>query len=70
MAQSKSTPHRKEARASSWKRGKERKEARKAEQKRREQKNLELRRSGGLTPWELAKEQAKQRRAAKRAGAE
>ena len=55
MPQQSSSPRRKEQRAASWRRGEARKEARRAEQKAREQANKMTLALGQLTPWGLAK---------------
>lgn len=49
----------KERRAASWKRGQERKAARRQAQKLAEARNRQLRAQGLPTPWEAAKERAR-----------
>lgn len=57
----------KERRASSWRRGEDRKALRRKEQEAAERRNRERRAQGLLTPWETAKAARTLRRAAERA---
>jgi hypothetical protein len=49
-------------RAASWKTGQKRKEERKAEAINAERRNRQTKLSGGLTPWELAKQKRRLKR--------